>query len=279
MDDNPSKINYCYALGDISIVGSYTISAGGFAGRGGGNINYCYAAGKVNVYQKSGYDAYAGGFVGRNETHMADCYAAGNVFVDAVNGNVYPGALSGYAGGTGSGTASITRCFARGNVMALKHTGGNGNTWAGGLVAQMNTSAWAENCAALGASVTITGPGTNVASCGRICSSGTRENNHANSDMVIKQDDDYDKPSSQIEPATLTTGRSGVGAHGADAHFGHFGSRDFWEKDPPLSTSVAFVHGTHGLGFNEANWDFTKVGIDGYPRLRASLNGPVMGGQ
>jgi hypothetical protein len=102
--------------------------------------------------------------------------------------------------------------------------------------------------------------------------------------MVIKQDSDYDKPSSQIEPATLAdVSRHGAGAHGADAHFGHFGSRDFWEKAPPL-TGVTFVHGTHGLGFNEANWDFTKVGIDGHPRLRGpkpdgTAGGPVMGGQ
>jgi hypothetical protein len=53
---------------------------------------------------------------------------------------------------------------------------------------------------------------------------------------------------------------------------GIFRNRNFW-KD------AVVADGSGGLGFSEADWSFTTVESRCYPVLRASANGPVMGGQ
>jgi hypothetical protein len=166
---------------------------------------------------------------------------------------------------------TVERCFTRGSVTVQKY-GSSGTVDAGGLAGYVSSSgASAANsfiyCAALGPSVSVTGPGTK--NIGRVCgrsSSSSTANNHANNDMSLTEHVTYGQPKSQRTPVTSITAATKVlaGKDGQDAHEGDFGNPTFWS-------------GT--LGFSSTYWDFNTVISKGYPRLRASDNSTVMGGQ
>jgi hypothetical protein len=123
------------------------------------------------------------------------------------------------------------------------------------------------DCAALGESVTVTGynsPPNLGRVIGIVYNATTRSNNHAYNGMTLKQHADYAYPGNMITPTVLPAANK---AHnlkdGADAHSGNFGNPSWWT----------------GLNFSTIYWDLNIVAAKGYPRLRASPNGPVMGGQ
>jgi hypothetical protein len=266
-----ANCDYCYALGDVSISGYGNIRAGGFIGNSGGNALCSYAAGKVNVYSRDSGTVYAGGFSGYSY-RTTNCYALGDVFVDvssSSSSDIYAGALIGQFYNVTANTGE--RCFARGSVTVQKY--GSGGVDAGGLAGYVDSSgASAANsfiyCAALGPSVSVTGGGTrNIGRvCGRRLSNTSTANNHANNDMSLTEHGTYGQPKSQRNPVTSITATTKVlaGKDGQDAHEGDFGNPTFWS-------------GT--LGFSSTYWDFNTVISKGYPRLKASDNSTVMGGQ
>ncbi|MCL2806258.1 MAG: hypothetical protein FWD26_09995 [Treponema sp.] len=69
----------------------------------------------------------------------------------------------------------------------------------------------------------------------------------------------------QSSSSSITS--NALGQHGADVNLGTTRLRSFWTGSAPS-----------GLGFSPTDWDFTLVGIRGYPRLRDDRGG-VLGGQ
>jgi hypothetical protein len=263
------SVSYCYALGDVSATGYAAVYTGGFAGiiNNGSSASYCYSAGDVYAYGKevnvSG--PYAGGFTG-SAYDLTDCYALGNVFVDRSAGGLsvlYAGALVGMFNGLSGGNQTVEHCFAAGSVIAQRDS--NGGIGAGGLAGYISSNSTLKNSAALGASVTITGLGTQYIGrvIGRAVSGFTAQNNYANNGMRLYRDADYGdgRPN---EVTTLSPTPAAGNEHGADAHFGNFHNPTFWQTT---------------LGFSAANWDFSTVALKGRPRLRISPNGAAMAGQ
>ena len=281
-----TSIAYCYAIGNISVFSSYELFAGGFIGQMGdkADAQYCYAKGNVSAISRA-TDPYAwtsaGGFSG-SFGFITDCYALGDVFVDASGpGAVYGGGIIGAP--ISSNNYLIKRCFATGSVVVQRSAGGS-DTAAGGIAGLVQGWTVQDNVA-MGASVTITGPGGKIG--GRIFGSGfgsTRTNNHAYNDMAVTRSNDYGAPSGERGLFPLVKGRGNK--DGADAHYGIFRDRRFWTNPPPFDptvppdhNSVVFDIAVHGLGFSSVNWDFSTVEERGYPVLRGSLRGPRMGGQ
>jgi hypothetical protein len=256
-----ATVTYCYATGSVSAVSYYHLYAGGFAGIDStGSISYCYAAGNVSAINRTTASryTYAGGFMGSKSifSSITDCYALGNVFLDSTSSGVV---CSG--GFLGASSSPVTRCFAAGSVIAQRSVSLPGYTWAGGFVGQIGTIL-ISNSAALGASVTLTGPGVTTANIGRVygTTSGTVSNNHAYNGMKLYYSATYGDPN----PTATTPTSSAGGKDGQDAHLGILRDRTFWETT---------------LGFAAANWSFTTVEGRGYPVLRASASGAIMGGQ
>jgi len=80
-------------------------------------------------------------------------------------------------------------------------------------------------------------------------------------------------------PTLITPAPTGThsNSNGANAEDSDFRRRDIWQNDASASGTTPAAH--HGLGFNSAHWDFSTVNTHGHPVLRASPNGPRMGGQ
>ena len=80
-----------------------------------------------------------------------------------------------------------------------------------------------------------------------------------------------------LTDSSPTTEKTHNNLHGHDASDSEFHRTDIWQKAAPAS---GFPPSTsHGMEFNPDYWDFSTVGPYGYPVLRASPNGPIMGGQ
>jgi hypothetical protein len=271
INESPVNISYCYALGAVSVTG-YTVYAGGFAAymNPSASASYCYAAGDVYVYDKqsSALLTFVGGFAGKG-SNFKDCYALGKVFADKTVGSeaLMAGAFVGnFNDMTDYSLHIMEHCFAAGSVTAQRDTSGTIN--AGGLVGYMEFLPYLneplKNSAALGASVTATGPGTRK--IGRVFglkeSGVVTQGNYANNNMMLYSDNIYAKN----RPAEMTPAPTPGpdNEHGEDANTGMFHNPAFWRDT---------------LGFSAENWDFSAVVSEGHPRLRASPGGPAMGGQ
>jgi hypothetical protein len=264
--EGAGTIKYCYALGDMSITSYTGIYAGGFSGSASASFSCCYAVGNVNAYKMgAGNDLCVGGFAGFGFP-MSDCYATGDVFFDADSSLpqgylIYTGALVGFSGNNTSDT--VQQCFAKGSVTVQRNTA-TGEVRAGGLAGyiNLNSSGVFRNCVALGASVTVTGGLTR--NIGRVYGTKRTEsspsNNRAYNDMKFYESS---TPGAGGIVPTTPSSTDGTSKDGVNATLGETRGSAFWQ----------------GLGFSSTNWDFNNVGLKGYPRLRASLNGPVMGGQ
>jgi hypothetical protein len=169
-------------------------------------------------------------------------------------GRAYVGGFSGVV------VDNIEHCFATGNVIVERNNASN-NEWTrvsgfGGYL-KKSTS----HNAALGTSVTVIGAPSNE--IGRIYGEtdvGGNNNNHAYNGMRLYHTRYIDSRPTEISlsPAPTASNR-----HGADATIGDIRGRSFWETT---------------LGFSPAAWDFTYVGLKGYPRLK-DKNGWIMEGQ
>ncbi|MBO4814725.1 MAG: dockerin type I repeat-containing protein [Muribaculaceae bacterium] len=98
---------------------------GGISGYSSGrSITECYSAGTVVANNNTA--CYAGGVVGYNSrSSIADCYCSANVSSGVVDGNVASSDLQQYAGGiAGYSRGSIQRCFASGDIYAVKFGAG-----------------------------------------------------------------------------------------------------------------------------------------------------------
>jgi hypothetical protein len=255
-----APISYCYAKADINVAGQGEIRAAGFSAMtvsSPNTIQYCYATGNVNVVSEGNKAIYAAGFITVINMNIENCYALGNVFVDKQgDGTIHAGGLVADA----NSGREVTHCFAVGSV-TVHRNGTGGTTNAGGLVGNIDGTHKLQYSAALGASVTATGTGTRRVGrvIGNKTSTGTISNNHAYNDMKLYSHNDYDPGG--LSPIALP---STPADNGASAGSGTFKSASFWQTT---------------LGFPAAAWDFSAVTGRGYPRLRASPNGTVMGGQ
>jgi hypothetical protein len=164
--------------------------------------------------------------------------------------------------------AVVENCFALGSVIVHRNaTSGTSN--AGGLIGNINASGRIRNSVAAvlpginpGKSITATGGDNRLV--GRIFGSPAPSatlgsNNHAWDHIRLFSDSNYDPPN----PAPENTGTRALDSKdGQDVGISRLGERSFWE----------------GLGFTEADWDFSGIGGRGYPRLR-NTDGGIMGGQ
>jgi hypothetical protein len=259
-------ISYCYAAGSVSALGS-SIFAGGFGGLVlNSTVSYCYAAGNVTAVVKGGVSNYIGGFLGYSNSSVSNCYALGNVFFDKPAGDatIRAGGLVGEF----NGSAGVNQCFALGSVTAQR--GASGAINIGGLVGNKRNRP-ITNSAALGTSLTATGPGTQT--IGRVyggSTGGTITNNHGYNGMRLYGSDAYgDGRPAEVTPLPTS---DATGKDGKDAHGGIFRSRTFW-------TGATAADGSGGLGFSIANWSLTTVESLGHPVLLDGVNGRIMGGQ
>ena len=118
--------------------------AGGVAGYSYGKIEYCSVSGSVSI---SGTNSYAGGVVGfQFGGSITGCSSSATVNAGILAGGV--------AGSTDSG-ASLTGCYATGNVTV--ESSGSGTS--GGVVGRNGASSTLQACYATG-SVTCSGSGT-----------------------------------------------------------------------------------------------------------------------
>jgi hypothetical protein len=244
----------CYATCPAAVSGYGAMYIGGLAGQSLGSsttkwntISQCYATGDVSAVSLGDTTTYAfcvGGLIGEARMNaISDCYALGNVFADKQSGTgaPYVGGLVGYFGTSGS----LERCFAAGTVTAQSNV--TDPLIAGGLVGQSLVIGFASNNAALGASVTATGPITK--SLGRVLTT-TGSNNYANSWMLVRTSDTYDAYPSTGGTIISTDDTS---KEGKDLGPGTQRSRSFWETT---------------LGFSTDEWDFGTVVGRGHPVLK-----------
>ena len=264
-------LEYCYATADISALGRSAIYIGGFAGfmRSGGNASYCYAMGNVSaIHQGTGNSGIqAGGFAGYGAV-ISNCYATGDVFADYTGTGTGSGTTVDIGGLVGIMLSSISNSFAKGNVIAQRNNNNANGINAGGIAGYSSGGLSIANSAALGESITVTNTRTAAANgrnIGRIFSGNpaiTLTNNYAFNGMKLYSDSRY----APRDPAQIPFDDIADDADskdGADANLANFRTSAFWT----------------GLGFSEADWIFTGIGTRGYPLLRGSKNGTVLGGQ
>lgn len=132
-----SSITHCYSTANIFGFFSYGYT-GGLVGANDYNstISYCYATGYVN---NNNGGAYVGGLVGWNRATVTNCFATGNVVATGNN----TGGLIGF------NTTDLTNCYATGDVKG---------SIAGGLVGSQNEHS-ISNCYATGNVMGATGTG------------------------------------------------------------------------------------------------------------------------
>jgi len=297
-----NKILYCYAKGNISVLGFESINVGGFAGIiiSNSSASFCYAAGNVSViFQGRNYQRfiYAGGFAGTASV-LSDCYALGDVFVDSsrqvlTDDNIYVGSLVGnYMSGD-----IIDRCFARGDVIVQRNANINGNMFVGGLVgaAQSNRI---ENSVSLTRSITVMGlplPGNTAERrfcriLGRSTTNWYRlTNTYAYIDMTLRHKLNVTDRTTNTIPVVQIGNARNDNKDGADTHLGTFRSRAFWTSPAPngvgfsseitIENITSVNHPFYGLtpGIYPA-WNFSTVESRGYPILR-TYDDSIMGGQ
>ena len=133
-------------LKDVKIESNNEISdVGGVAGQSYGNIENCSVSGSVSV---SGTNSIAGGVVGYQ--------TGGSITGCSSSATVNAGGVAGGVGGLADGGATLTACYATGNVTI--ESSGTGSYFAGGVVG-INTVSTLKACYAWG-SVTGSGSGT-----------------------------------------------------------------------------------------------------------------------
>lgn len=142
-------IKYCSANVEVNVSSSTTHNSfyvGGFIGLNySGIVTKCYSESSVNASAVS--TVVVGGFIGSNRASVSQCYATGNVTTSSATA---------YAGGLiGRNYSSITECYASGDVTVT--------SWSvlariGGLVGQ--TSGIIQNCFATGDIYTVQGAGS-----------------------------------------------------------------------------------------------------------------------
>jgi len=283
-----NNVSNCFSMIDIITTGSCQHNVGGFISyinsfihninpddpdnpvfiRDDDNISNCYATGTINsiidgdnegedrYYEGTymGYSSCIGGFAGLSLGIMENCYALGNVMVNysAEKNTVYAGGLVGSISNEGS----VSKCFSAGRVSAgsVKNC-----VYSGGIVGYNGGTI--NNTAALGASVTVKGPPGSVIiswDVGRIWGNDEYSecnNNYALNTMTIEKD-----KYNSINPDTRTANDGkddsltpfDTTRDGKDANSGTFYTQVFWRTT---------------LGFSPNVWDFSRVAINGYPRL------------
>ena len=133
-------------LKDVKIESNNEISdVGGVAGQSYGNIENCSVSGSVSV---SGTNSIAGGVVGYQ--------TGGSITGCSSSATVNAGGVAGGVVGLADGGATLTACYATGNVTI--ESSGTGSYFAGGVVG-INTVSTLKACYAWG-SVTGSGSGT-----------------------------------------------------------------------------------------------------------------------
>jgi len=257
------KISYCYAKGEVSAIGQGQTWVGGFMGVAEySTVKSCYATGNVSFINKgSKAITYAGGFAGYClfSSSLSDCYALGNVFADKPTGD---GEMR--IGGFAGNTMATNHSFAKGSVTVQRQESGTINVGGFSGYASDNN---VQTSAALGLSVSATGPGT--INIGRVYgTNNTGTDNYAYNGMRLYTSAVYGdgRPVELIAGSPETTDNpipAAANKHGADAHLGTFRSISFWQTT---------------LGFSDANWIFTTVSYYGYPILKGA-DGMPLGGQ
>jgi len=287
-----ANTSYCYAKGNVSVLGYGHVLAGGFTGAItlGITLSKCYATGNITAINRGGstntpynYSSIGGyipaiavgglvGYCDQADIVIENCYALGDVFADKPvgDGGIFAGGLIGVTNG------KTANCFAIGSVVAQRASDKSDKTGsqnieqavsAGGLIGRKTGNRDAQNNAVRGERVTATGPG--VINMGRIF--GVREgngtiSNRAFNDLQFRTSIVYS--AGGITPTTPTSSTADS-KDGTDAHAGNFRDRSFWGD----------ATGSTGLKFNSnAIWDFSTVEMRGYPVLR-SENGQRLGGQ
>jgi hypothetical protein len=207
----------CSAAGTISAVSTNRARAGGILGfNRGGVISQCYATGSVSA--ESPEDALAGGIAGistamiQNEI-IEDCYATGTVTATATNSSKRACA-GGIAGSHGAdpdrgytGTLTINRCYATGNVIS---NGGSSNKYSGGIAGtttyEYDYGTFINACAALSGQLTgsdcgrIAGDlGTGVILTNNIANSGMTGGSFTNNTAIGKDGADVTLPAVQSD--------------------------------------------------------------------------------
>ena len=142
---NHGTIRNCYATGKSSTKGA----AGGFVGNNMGYIESCYATGEVHkTWSREEIGTATGGFAGGNGDYatITNCYATGNV----TGAGTTVGA-AGFVGNNGAGSI-ITNCYATGNVVASSRAAGfvDTNGYLGAGWGDTGTPGIIVNCFAVG---------------------------------------------------------------------------------------------------------------------------------
>ncbi|MCL2067383.1 MAG: hypothetical protein FWG99_07965 [Treponema sp.] len=270
-----SIITNCYATGNIKATSNASIAVGGFAGEVMSDFSNCYSTGDViaELTSVTRQNIFAGGFSGimYGEYTISNCYATGNVNARSVGiiDPIYAGGLI----GSFADQISMVNCYAMGSVSS--HSAST-RSYAGGLVGISDNSN-IQDSAALGASVTATGPSPNA---GRIYGNihdyygnpgtvGTFTNNRAYSSMRVYEGGTASSPT---EITASISGNDHGSKHGLNATDADFRRRDIWQNDAPPgepSTWLTEWPGTfHGMGFDPTVWDFSTVDWRGRPILR-----------
>jgi hypothetical protein len=251
-----SDISYCYSKGNLSVQNSSSSMIGGFAGWCNLNkFNCCYAAGNVSLLQSSNGHLSVGGFIASGRVYsLSNCYFMGNMFISDSTDEpfIYVGGLVGNCVVYDSGF--IAHNFSISSVTILQ-SNSMGDTYAGGLSSALYS--YFQNNVVLGASITVTGSDT--INIGRIAGSVTSSSsNYAYSDMTLSTRTAYNAPWTPVTPSVGAATKDG-----ADANDINLRTPAFWK----------------GLGFLEEDWIFSTTVEMRHPILRASKNGPEMGGQ
>jgi len=232
-------ISNCFSRIDINVESEHSgrCNVGGFIGTldtGDSKINNCYATGNVSVVTQSTSDAIrndqpaVGGLVGRADGIIKDSYALGNVMLSD-SGYLGPASAGGLVGYNWDG--NINNCFSKGQVSVESDT--NPQVYSGGIVGY-NKNGAITNTAAFGASITA---GGNVKAAGRIYGYSTNvlavsAKNYALKTMSVEESE-YD--STVLTSVILDKGLNAK--DGQDTPSSTFLSQSFW------NTTLDFVSG------------------------------------
>ena len=268
-----------YRNGFINIFsGSGTVRLGGAVGQifNFSEISNCFANQGGFTVEKTGTGNRftAGGFLGYQEeqnTIIEHCYATGPVSISSTSfaGSIYAGGFAGFV-------TNLSNCFAAGSVTVSQQSG---TTLVGGLIGGGGNSSTVINSAALGASVAVTG--TSTKDIGRITGRGINNtilsNNRAWDGMGVYESLVYGNNNPAISSSVTDLTKTHNNKDGQSISGDSFRRLDIWAFPAPPSGTPPGV--LNGMGFSAVHWDFSSVPVRGYPLLRASPNGPIMGGQ
>jgi hypothetical protein len=260
----PSNISKSFTMIDIITKGSSqnSVTAGGFMAYMGADdiLEGCYAAGNITATIDGDGRAFIGGLVGNvDEGEIKNCYALGNVVVNKSGGTGVFIDVGGLVGDNRNG--KISNCFSAGMVntqsaASTLNSGGIVGSFYGRFYLPGNIpiiKGKIENTAALGASVTVR---SGIKGVGRIFGNNddinaTGTNNYALNTMAVEEGA-YN--SITLTPVALTKGLNDK--DGEDASSSTFYNQAFWKTK---------------LMFSVADWNFSRVAIEGYPRLAWEL--------